>query len=534
MLVCGPSRSAASIVIRVIAAAVAMPSALSVCGFPTDRSDEISVTIDVPRSVVLRGETMALTARVWQRNESGLAELGGATVAWDTEDPSVATVETASPRGARLTGVGPGTTSVRATALDYEDAQPGVVSLRIANAVEIDSVRPLQAHYGEQLTVYGVGLGRVTQVSLAGTPLILDDPSLAGDPDGVGSLRFWLPFPAASGVVSAVVTEGVATAATESTTVIPSDIYDDVAGPAVVIDLGGSVLRPPDTLFTNPALVLRSEATRDAYRLSFHSAPDPVSLIISTALPIVFGFEPVLLPTPTVPSVYPEDFGPEWSMGVAGQHCHEAFVSFGDPLPRTTPVTIVRAFRQPPSEEALLGIYGGPPGRYGISAVRRYVLGDPAIPMDRFEDNDLCVQADAMLSDPDRRIDPLTPFSDTLTIDNAYEVDWFRFTVPESASGLLTIRAISRPFGAADSSNLGLALRPVDDLFDGLFDSHAEGPEERLALQVVPGDYYLAVTDDAGVPTRYSLCITIGADCGLIGLSGSRMESGSAIAGAAP
>jgi hypothetical protein len=513
----------------VLAVVMATASALSACGFPTDRSDEISVTIDVPRSVVVRGETMALTARVWQRRENGLAELEGATIAWDAGDPSVATVEAVPPRSARLTGVGPGMASVRAIVLDYEDAEPAEVTLRIANAVEIDSVRPLQARYGEQLTVYGAGLGRIAQVSLAGTPLILDDPSLAGDPEGVGTLRFWLPFPAASGVVSAVVTEGAATAATESTTVIPFDIYDEIAGPAANIDLGGPVLRLPDTLFTNPALVLGSGATRDAYRLSFRSSADPVSLIISTALPVVFGFEPVLLPTPTVPAAYPEDVGPEWSMGVTGQHCHEVFVSFGRPFPRTAPITIVRAFLQPPTQQALLAVYGEPSGRYGISAVGRYVLADPAIPMDRFEDNDLCVQADAMVSDPERQIDPLMPFSDTLTIDNPYEVDWFRFTVPESATGLLTIRSMSRPFGASDSSNLGLVLRPVDDLFDGLFDAHTSGPEERLTLQAVPGDYYLAVTDDAGVPTRYALCIAIGADCTLIGLSRGRTGRASTV-----
>jgi hypothetical protein len=245
-----------------------------------------------------------------------------------------------------------------------------------------------------------------------------------------------------------------------------------------------------------------------------------VSFIISTALPVVLDFEPALLAPPTIPGTFSEEGGrPEWSMGVTGQHCHGDFVSFTRPFSRAAAITIVRAFRRFPTERVLLGIYGEPAGRYGVAVVDGYLLANPAIQADRFEDNDVCTDADLNSVDPERQIDVRGPFIDTLTIDNPFEVDWFRFTVPEPDTTLLSVRTQSRPFAAPDSSNIGLLLLAVTAPFFGPFEQHTVGSSESLVAEVVPGDYYLAVMDDAGVAVRYSLCIGVGSACPLPGSS---------------
>ena len=127
-------------------------------------------------------------------------------------------------------------------------------------------------------------------------------------------------------------------------------------------------------------------------------------------------------------------------------------------------------------------------------------------------------------------IDLAHDFADTLTIDQGYELDWFRFTVPDDPVGgfarvLVTARTASRPFGAADSSNIGLGILDEIDVLPGdpddpdqvewLAQSRALGSSERASAELFPGDYYLVVSDEAGVPTRYALCLAIGNDCTL-------------------
>lgn len=499
---------------------------LATCQFPTDRSEEVFVTIDSPSQVIVRGTTLTLTARVWRRGpDETRAEVRGATVHWLPGDERVATVQEASPGRALVTGVGEGAVAIRAIAVDYEEARPGEVMLRVASTVEIDSVRPLNARYGEQLTVFGVGLGQFVQVSLAGTPLILDSASFNGDPVAATSARFWLPYPAVSGIVSAVARQGTSISAPDSTLVLPFDVYDDSGDLPAEIDLNGPVLRQPDTLFFNPALALESGQVFDGYRFSRSDTTRPVSFIISTVVPTVFDFEPVLLPPPRIPQAFPEEDGggPDWSLGVTGQHCHGDFVSFPRPFRTTASVTLVRAFRRLPAPEVLLSVYGEPVGRYGIAVVDGYVLADSTILPDRFEDNDVCVDADHNSADPQKHIDPGAPFTDTLTIDNPFEADWFRFTIPTSDTTLLTIRTSGRPFGATDSSDLGLVLRRVEThFFEEPIESHVPGSAENLVIEAFPGDYYLAVVDDAGVPTRYTLCIGRGSSCPLLDASGER------------
>ena len=74
-----------------------------------------------------------------------------------------------------------------------------------------------------------------------------------------------------------------------------------------------------------------------------------------------------------------------------------------------------------------MGIYGAPPGRYGITVRDGYLTADPRIPADRLEENDYCDAADTSPVE--------LPFADTLTIDNPYEVDWIKLDAPRNVRG---------------------------------------------------------------------------------------------------
>ena len=82
---------------------------------------------------------------------------------------------------------------------------------------------------------------------------------------------------------------------------------------------------------------------------------------------------------------------------------------------------------------------------------------------------------------------------------------------------LVTVRTGAQPFGAADSSDLGVALVSLASLFEDAWtaETHVPGSNERLQVELAAGDYYLAVADEAGVATRYGLCIAVGNDCTL-------------------
>jgi hypothetical protein len=492
----------------------------------------VFVTIDSPSEILVRGTSLTLTGRVWQRGPGGVpAEVLGVSLDWSSGNERLATVSPVMLSRAVVTGIGEGLVTIRAIPLDYEQATPGEVKLRVASTVEIDSVRPATVRYGEQLTVYGVGLGDVAQISLAGTPLIPDSASFMGNPTGAGQLRLWVPFPATSGAVAAVAKQGSSVSAPDTTVVLPYDIYDHRPGDLpTAIDLNGPLRFPPDTLFFSPALVLASGQTVDGYRFSRADTTSPVTFVVFTTLPVVYAFEPVLLPGPTVPPTFPLQSGPfggdtlEWAIGLSAHYCRGIATPSipSRPVARTAPVTVVRAFRQLPAKDVLLAVYGEPPGRYGIAVVGRYLTADPAIRPDRFEDNNTCVEADANLVDPDKQINPGAPFTDTLTIANAYEADWFRFTVRGPDTTLLTIRTAARPFGASDSSDIGLVLqqiKPLEEQSGQNLESRAKGSTESLTIEAEPGEYYLTILDEAGVPTRYSLCIGSGNTCPLIGAS---------------
>jgi hypothetical protein len=520
------------------------------CAFPTDGSDAVSVRIDAPSTTVIRGETLLLHARAIIRHPDGSDPgYAQATIDWSSDDQSIAAV-TGYPDGSAIVrGINTGQVTIRAVARDYLDAQAGQQSIRVSNTVAIDRVTPDTVRYGDQLTISGVGLGRVDQVLLGESALIPDTASFSGDPLGEGSMRFWVPYPARTAHVVAIASEGFSAPADSETVVVPVNTLGSPEGSQTILNLDGPQVAPHGVLFFNPALALTREAEVvspgtsqpilvNVFHLVRSDTTRPFTVQIATSAPIVSAFQTALsLPGDFSPS--PLDyFG--WRIEVATQLCRRtSFVSApGLTLGRKT-TTMVRSLQHTFRSGIDLRIAGTSEGRYSLRVIDGFAPTDPRLAPDRFEENDFCDAADVNSADPAKRLDPVAGFSDTLTIDQPFDLDWFRFTIPADPTGnrLYTFKTAALPFGAADSSDLGLALESLDSLdfvSNWTAESHAPGSNERLSRELPPGDYYLLVADETGTPTRYTLCIGLGNDCTLpegVVAGGSQARARSAVSG---
>jgi hypothetical protein len=468
---------------------------IGACVAPSDSSDEVFVTVEAPSHVVIQGRDVSLVARTWRRTSVGAVEpVAGVSYRWQTRGEGI--VDLASSRDkATMTGVSRGLDSVFATAVDFEDATPGSWEVRVTASVEIDEVSPASVRYGEEVTVRGVGLGRVVRFALGEADLIPDVGSFSGDSAGFGELRLWVPFPARSDRLVAVTPEGLSTAADDTTTVVQLDPFEpnDERGSIVRLEPGvGNEAMP---LFLNPALALESGGI-DRYRIVTSDRARPLTFLLSTASLVASEFEVDL-----------SAGGQPWRIGIREQECRGDLVTMGS----ITPDTVVRAFTGLPAD-TLDMVVQGPPSRYHMRILDGYRLQDPAIGPDRFEDNDDCVAAD----DPTKLVDLSSPFSDSVTIDNGYELDWYRFLVPGADSQLVTIRTRADPIGAVDSSDIALSLLTAPQPGpDPVARSDVEGSTEVLSLALQPGEYYLLVSDGGGSAVRYALCLGLGSSCPL-------------------
>jgi hypothetical protein len=494
------------------------------CALPSDQSGEMVVAIDAPSGLVVLNTSMRVNGHISRRSSSGASEsIPGAEITWRSSDPSVATVAGASDGSATVTGLRSGTAEIQATATGFAGAEPATLAIRVANSVEIDSVVPAVVRYGDRVNIFGVGLANLARVSMGEADLIPDETTFSGERSGLGRLDFWVPYPATTARAAAVTLQGATALAPAPTTVLATDLYHELGEPPPLIDLTGPPIRPPDTLFYNPALALTVGEQSDGFRFALPTAGRAITITISTETPAVTLFDPVVSIGPKPVGTALADGDPSlWAIGVGGQICRGiqsgsdsgggAFIQFPRPVPRTGPVTVVRALKDLPAGDLLLGVLGDPPGRYSVTVQDGYKTADPRILPDRFEENDHCLGADLNAGNPATSID--LPFADTLTIDNPYDVDWFRITIPgdldDGPNPFLTVKVAARPFAAADSSNLGILLLGE---FGVSAEAHGSGSTETLNAEVSPGDHYLIVLDEAGVATRYSLCIAVGSDC---------------------
>ena len=496
-----------------------------------DNSAEVFVEVSAAAPVVVRGEKILLNARARRlTSPTDTVDVGNIQYVWATSNPNLATIVGSDSSTAELTGVNSGTVAVTATAASFEASDVGTFQMRVADLLEIDSVRPTAVKWGEKLRMYGVGVRNVFIADL-GTPLFPDTMTFQGDPQGLGVMEYWVPPPARTDSVF-VLGPGVFFTVDEITAVDTLDLYEynDTIPALINLDAAPPYPQVPSVLFFNPALAYEDPSRvgaatlgYDWYRFTRADVSRPMTFVIkpqsiadSTALFTVLGDSIIYVGGHTVAN-------PTWFVTTQGRHwCDKGVIDADHKRPDSLVVALKRRPRYTPTRSTIdiLSWYSLPQ-RHAIGVADGYVVTDSRIQSDRFEENDICIFADTNFVTMPINLGPLTPpFADsTLTIDNPHEVDWYRFQVTQGLpSDSTMIRVRSRPFTGGpffDRSDIDLYVvrSQTPTAFQYLGQVSSPGSLDSTRLLLPTGDYYLIVVDFAGEATRYSMCIRVRTAC---------------------
>jgi hypothetical protein len=515
------------------------------CAFPTDKSEDVFVAVYVPKLIVRQGEKLPVSATLWQQTGADSVEIKNASFLWGTTNEGLATVKDAGYGSAEVTGILPGTVDLSVRAVSFEKSETKYVTLRVAKPLEIDSVRPITVHYGELLTVYGVGVDSLFIASLGGANLIEYPLSRLRDSTGLGQITFWVPPPARSDSLF-YLGAGVFGFDTAMTDVLKDDIFEpnDTIPSNINLDLGGPWQNTgtllDSVLFLNPALAFEpvdnrtSSSGEDWFRFAISDTTKPLTFFItyptfgdtSASATRTFVLDSLAYLT-GVPGDPVEKFFGRDSADFISSDFYRCKGDFFGPAQLSRESTTV-ALRTLPSHALHVMTFFNHPQRYGLTVAKGYITADFRIPMDKYEENDMCHYADSIPGKPNplSRIHVPTrasglQFNDSvMTIDNPFEVDWYRLEVPASGLGdSVLIRTQSRPLiSGRDTSDIDIYVLRVPGVSDtvpgsGVMDivgqSIAPGSSEDLLVDLPAGSYYLAVVDFAGVVTRYSMCVRV-------------------------
>jgi hypothetical protein len=497
------------------------------CEAPTASGDDVFVSVEADGkpiradAVLVRGNRVVVAARAWRRiGERDSTEMPNATIDWRSSSPTDAIVAAIDHHAAEVTGVRstPTPIEITATAVGFEGSRAGRVSLRVAEILEVDSVRPRQVRFGQRLTAFGVGVDAIGFATLGGGQLFPDTASFKGLRGGLGRIEFWVPPPASSSPLLAV-GPGVFVAAPESTLVDGRDIYEPNDSTPWIIDLDGPPPVPgnPAIRLINPALAfedLRLDSVAyDWYRFTTAQPNRAYTFIIDP--PGGGGGNRTVMASPNLASGPSDRWN--WAVGPGRQVCKNV-----DIFPRSAPQDrLIFAFKRLLSGGIDLVSEYLIEGPYSLVVLEGYFTVRADVGADRFEENDACDFADQNFADSRLRIDLTTPFADTLTIDNPGDVDWFRIRVPGPGPRVLSVRIdapgpIANPVVPVDKADLGLfvfAVGPPIQLVSA--QQKREDNAEALGITIPPGDYYLMVMDQGGAPSRYALCASVTGQCTL-------------------
>ncbi len=534
---------------RVLARALALGAACAAvvasCSVPTDKSQDVQVVVRysaqlTARGVLGTGDRDSLFAVALQQSTGDT--IRNMAFTWESSDPAIMTVQGSAAGGAEITGVNTGVATITAKAVAFQGAQPGQAPVRVAPSFVIDSIRPKDVRYGQTLTVYGVGLPSIFALNMAGGELEADPFSFTGSDEGLGQRAYWVPFPASTSFPTYFIFSGgqlTLGPAPDSITVDPRDLFEpdtmvpgaiDINGPGVRQPFGGDTL---PVLFFNPALYFEEVPTGfsdiDWDRFDRNDTSAVTIIVLSNVFgDTAFSYVSDSLfqcgPNPSICFVppFPPETYPGWYFTAGFQSCNG--MGFSYPQPRVPSYAI--AFRKWPTPRLHLVQFYAKQGRYTLASVRGYLRPDRAIPPDRFEDNQLCWQADTNFFDSigtARKqirvgVSPpfgVGPFGDSLlTISQLYDVDFYRFRVdpsPFAFDTLVTIQTKARAFGSIDPSDIDVYLYNSLGAFLGV--SNNVGSSEQITVTAGPGEYYAVVVDFAGAATVYSMCISKGTAC---------------------
>ena len=496
------------------------------CAFPTDKSDKVFVTLDAPSHVVFRGQDVSVYAQAWRVSGADTQAITNVAFEFSTGSSSIARVENDGGGYATVTGVNSGNVDIGARIVAFEQAQEADLVLRVSNPLEIDSVRPATAHFGQVVTVYGVGVDSMFLASLGGVNLIEYPFSRLRDSSGLGRISFWVPPPAHTDSLF-YLGGGVFGFDTALTSVLKDDIFEPNDSVPSLIDLDqggpwpGTLLAP--ILFTNPALAFepvdRATLGMDWFRFSTSDTTQALTFFIKypsfgdTAATRTFLIDSLGYNAGGPGDPAEKFYGRPGGDYIGSDFYHCQGYEFDPPqVPRESTTVALKTL---PSHAIHVLTFFSRPQRYGLTVAKGYFTADARIPPDAYEENDLCHYVDSIPAKPNPlgRIHVSTvAFSDTMNIDNPFEIDWYRLEVPSHGIGdSVLIRLQGRPFVVGrDSSDIDVYVLTVPGSTGPLTEvdsSVAAGSTETIMADLPAGSYYLAVVDYAGVAERYSMCV---------------------------
>lgn len=508
---------------------VALAGALAIlggvtCSFPTDVSDQVSVTVTLSAPLVVQGAQITVQGHAYRNTGAGPVEIHDVDFQWGVSDSNVASIRSAGRGRATITGVNTGVVHVLARAALYDKAAPADSLVRVAHALEIDSIRPDSILYGGLITVYGVGVNNIFLAELGPAVLDADTFSFKGERNGLGSMQFWVPFPAHSNQMIAF-GPGVFASAPETTFVGDHDIYEPNDSAPALIDLDGlaPITQLPAIRFINPALFLEpidrnSSFGLDWYRFGQADTTQPVTFIFAAP---GAGRDTTIFSILTDSLYYNGSYVLDpnaWilapNVGVFGCRSNSFFAPIA-----TSDSTVVELGNLTTDKFFLFEEYTQP-GRYGMRVTRSLIKADPNVGRDRFSPNEVCNQADDNFSRPATTISVnlgSLPFVDTtLTIDFPHATDWYRFHLGAvngtDLSEDVTFQMVSRSPGARDTSDIDVTVLDLNGNEYG--QSVDSGSTELLTVNLSTNqDYYVVISDYAGAPVRYGLCIIVSSSC---------------------
>ena len=504
--------------IVVVSCAVALAGVT--CAFPTDKSSDLYVTVhtDGGKQVVLAGQTLFAQAYLWQRVGTDSVEIHNAIFQWVADDESRAIVKNFGYGGAEVTGITSGNVTVSVRAVAFEKSQTAYVPLRVSKPLEIDSVRPSLVRFGDTMTVYGVGVDSIF-IALLGSTTQFDFPfpgkivTRTRDSTGFATAKFWVT-PVTHSQPLSFFGPGVFGNAPDTTYVLPFDVLEpnEAAPHSISLEADTIIDSIPQVRFLNPALLFeplkRDEVGVDWYRFS-QTTPRDVTLIL-TAPEITGTFSTFLSDSIVFVPGSGYFLGPNaWTIGPGSHACQGFDFSPAEAQPEST---VVALRGMPAGAMHALSIYSQT-GRYGLAVFEGYVA-DPRVGRDSHEEDDFCNAADARGLVANL---PGTALRDTLTIDNAHDVDWLRFHVNTPTT--VTAKIAALPGSATTGlSDIDLYLLTVpgggaDTMLTQLASSVDTGSTETISTALGVGDYYLVAVDYLGAPVAYQICLSAAGGC---------------------
>lgn len=474
------------------AAALLLAAAVTACLYPDDRSTELQVELaDIP--TLFLKDSVQLQARLL--DGTGIP-VSNAVIRYATSDPTVLNVDAAG----RLLAVGVGSAVVTATAVEFSGAPPATRTAQVRGLLEVDSVVPGAAFFGQLLDIYGVGLfpDSLFAVSVGGVQAqIFDFQALDPDqPMRLGLLRAWVPPPAARRSQLSILGFKGGLLHSDSLTVVQRDVLEpNDTVPAVLgnIPLG----------FRNPALAFevrgRNETTAaaDWYRFT-NAAPQDRTIIVASAMVGAETFQ-VFVTDSLFWSTVARTFGigsASWSIGPQSYACGGlTMTAAGEPFnpPEVPfPFTLLALADLPADDYDVIVPYvtSGEPAAYEFVIFPGYLS---VRAKDVAEENDYC----------DVAKDISVTAGQVLTIDNFHDREWFRFNL--AAPTLVNFSVKATELDADLDLYIIQDFRP-DSLPLVDFSTDVGDPTKQLLLPA--GQYFLLIVDFAGVPTDYTVTST--------------------------